>query len=66
MSKTALPDPTEQPTLTVERAAAILGVGRATAYTAVQRGEIPCIRIGRRLVVPTAQLIALLSGEVAQ
>ena len=39
-------------TLTVEEAAASLGISRASAYEAVRRGEIPAIRIGRRILVP--------------
>jgi excisionase family DNA binding protein len=39
-------------TMTVEEAARILGVSRATAYDAVSRGEIPCLRIGRRILIP--------------
>lgn len=29
-----------------------LGIGRNAAYAAVQRGEIPSRRIGRRIIVP--------------
>ena len=47
-------------TLTVEEAAKVLGVGRNTAYEAVRRGEIPSIRVGRRLVVPKAALERML------
>lgn len=47
-------------TLTVEEAAEILGLSRAFAYEAVRRGEIPSIRIGRRILVPRAALQRLL------
>lgn len=49
-----IPDPAEQPTMTVEETGEALGISRSTAYDAVRRGEIPSIRLGRRLVVPTA------------
>jgi excisionase family DNA binding protein len=52
----------ERQTLTVEQAAEVLGVGRNSAYEAVRRGEIPVVRIGRRLVVPRAALERML-GE---
>ena len=55
--------PTESLTITVEEAAQRLGIGRNTAYEAVQRGEIPSLRIGRRLLVPVAALERLLAGE---
>ena len=43
-------------TVTVEEAATILGVGRNKAYEAARSGEIPTIRIGKRLLVPRAAL----------
>ena len=50
-------------TLTVEEAAEILGISRAFAYEAVRRGEVPSIRIGRRILVPRAALNRLLSSD---
>ncbi len=50
-------------TWTVEEAAVALGVSRAFAYDAVRRGEIPAIRIGRRILVPRAALGDLLAGS---
>ena len=46
----------ERRTYTVPEAAAILGIGRAAAYEAVRRGDVPSIRIGKRVVVPKAAL----------
>ncbi len=63
-TRRSLPDPREQPTVTVEEAALILGVSRATAYAAARDGTIVALRIGRRLVIPTARLIELLEGGV--
>lgn len=48
------------PTITVERAGELLGVSRRTAYRAAAAGELPTLRLGRRLLVPTAQLRTLL------
>jgi excisionase family DNA binding protein len=56
-----LPSPVVQPTVTVEHAGRILGISRASAYDGVARGEIPSIRVGRRLLVPTAALRRLLA-----
>jgi excisionase family DNA binding protein len=50
-------------TVTVEEAASLLGVGRTAGYEAARSGTIPTIRIGRRLVVPTAALEKLLSAS---
>jgi excisionase family DNA binding protein len=44
----------ERRTVTVQEVASILGVGRNKAYEAARSGEIPTIRIGRRLLVPLA------------
>jgi excisionase family DNA binding protein len=48
------------PTISVEHAGRLLGLGRSASYEAVQRAELPVIRFGRRMVVPTARLLALL------
>lgn len=48
-------------TLSVEGAADALGISRALAYEAIKRGEIPHIRIGKRILVPKAQLDRLLA-----
>ncbi len=48
-------------TLSVEEAAKVLGIGRNLCYDKVKTGEIPVIRIGRRLLVPRAALEKLLS-----
>lgn len=53
----------ERLTLTVEEAATLLGISRAFAYEAVRRGEIPSIRIGRRVLVPKAGLQRMLDVE---
>ena len=46
-------------TCTVPEAGALLGIGRDAAYSAAERGEIPTLRLGRRLVVPVAKLLQL-------
>lgn len=43
-------------TVTVEQAAKLLGIGRSTAYELVRTGDLPSLRLGRRIVVPTAKL----------
>lgn len=52
----------ERLTLTVEQAAKLLGIGRNLAYERVKTGEIPVIRVGRRLLVPRKALDRLLDG----
>ncbi len=53
---------TKRMTVTVEEAGALLGIGRNLAYQAVRSGEIPSIRIGKRLLVPRDALNGLLSA----
>ena len=43
-------------TITVIETAKRLGIGRNTAYEAVKRAEIPSVRIGRRILVPSKAL----------
>jgi excisionase family DNA binding protein len=56
--------PPQRLTMTVEEAAIALGISRATAYDAVSRGEIPCIRIGRRILIPKVALETKMSQVV--
>ena len=43
---------TQRDTYTIQEAGQRLGIGRNAAYDAARRGEIPTIKIGRRLLVP--------------
>jgi excisionase family DNA binding protein len=52
-------------TLTVEETAQRLGIGRNQAYEAIRRGEIPVVRIGKRLLIPEAALERMLNTEAA-
>jgi excisionase family DNA binding protein len=56
----------ERLTMTVEEVAKALGISRAFAYEAVHRGDIPHIRIGKRMLVPRAALARILTVEVPQ
>ena len=50
---------------TLDEVASLLRISRGSAYEAAKRKEIPTIRIGRRLLVPTDALERLLSGNTA-
>jgi excisionase family DNA binding protein len=50
----------ERLTYTLNEAARRLGISRALAYEAANRGELPVCRIGRRVLVPRAALLRLL------
>lgn len=47
----------------VEEVAEMLGVGRTHAYAMVKSGELPSVRLGRRILVPAAVLDKLLAIE---
>jgi excisionase family DNA binding protein len=57
------PAQTKPETTTITAAAKRLKIGRNQAYESAARGELPVIRIGRRLLVPTAALDRMLRGE---
>jgi excisionase family DNA binding protein len=52
-------------TQTVEEAAKELGIGRNQAYAAAKRGEIPTIRIGKRILVLREPFKKILAGGQA-
>jgi excisionase family DNA binding protein len=52
-------------TCSVDEAAAVLGIGRSTAYAAAHDGSLPVLRVRTRLLVPTAKLLAMLGCDDA-
>lgn len=54
----------EKLTLSVTEAAAMLGLSRNAAYQGCQNGQIPHIKIGKRILISRVQLERLLTGEV--
>lgn len=50
-------------TYKVAEAAKLLGIGRNGAYEAIARGDLPAIRLGKRLVVAKATLDRMLGIE---
>lgn len=59
-----LPDPTQTPTIDIAEAATLIGVGRSLAYESIRDGTWPTtvLRIGQKIRIPTAQVLALLSA----
>lgn len=52
-------------TVNVEELARLMGIGKRQAYEAVERGDIPSIRLGRRIVISTRVIKGILeSGTV--
>lgn len=55
----------ERRTLTVDEAARELGIGRTLAFQMARTGQLPVIRLGRRVLVPRAALERLLADPQA-
>jgi excisionase family DNA binding protein len=47
-------------TYSVDQAARMLGIGRSAAYDAATSGQIPAVRIGRRILIPRTALDRML------
>jgi len=49
-------------TLNVKDAAWVLGVSKNSCYQAVLKGELPSIRLGKRILIPSQALKAMLES----
>ncbi len=56
----------ERPVLTVSEAAELLGVSRAFAYELVVCGELPAVRLGRRIMIPRVGIQRIIENSVAE
>ena len=54
---------TSSATLSIAKTAKLLNLGINQTYEAAHRGDIPCIKIGRRLLVPRVALERMLAGS---
>lgn len=59
-ARTAQSHPVDRLTYTVDEAAQLLGISRNSAYEAARTGDLPTIRVGRRILVPRSRLEELL------
>ncbi len=50
--------------LTVDEAAYLLNISRSLAYELIARGELPALRLGRRIVIPRVMLEGLLGTAI--
>jgi hypothetical protein len=61
MTAAGLPQRMDLPgLLKVEQASILMGISRSAAYRAIAAGDVPSVRFGCRLYVPTARLLELL------
>lgn len=54
------------PTLKPEEAFGLLGVGRTAGYELIRKDELPALRLGGKLLVPTAALLRLIGWDWRQ
>jgi excisionase family DNA binding protein len=57
--------PFERPVLTVQEVAELFGVSRWLVQQSARTGELPCIRLGRRILFSRARVESLLLGDAA-
>ena len=58
-----LEDLRRRATITVPEAALLLGIGRSACFEAARRGELPTLRLGRRVLVPVPALLRMLGSS---
>lgn len=46
--------------VTIPEAGAVLGLSKSAAYRAAEAGQLPTLRLGRRLMVPVPKLLMML------
>jgi excisionase family DNA binding protein len=64
-SEAPTPSPTtERLVLTVDEAAYLLNISRTLAYELIARGELPALRLGRRIVIPRVTLEKLVGTAI--
>jgi excisionase family DNA binding protein len=51
--------------LRVGEVARLLGGGRGLVYESIRQGQLPAIRIGRRILIPRDRLLAHLDGTAS-
>ena len=60
MAKQEISAELQKLTMSVERASELLGISRGAGYRAARTGELPTIRFGKKILIPTAKLRELL------
>lgn len=56
--------PLQRRSYTVKEAAGILGLGPQAVRNAVERGELRCVRVGTRVIIPLTAIAKLLGDEL--
>jgi excisionase family DNA binding protein len=59
-------DQPQKTMLSVEEAGEMLGISRQLAYQLANRDDFPCLRIGRRMLIPRSKLIVWVDNHCGQ
>ncbi len=54
----------ERVVITVGETANLLGICKNSVYKAIREGGLPCIRVGKRVLVPVGRLSELLGADL--
>ncbi len=65
-STPAEPAQPQKTMLSVEEAGEMLGISRQLAYQLARRDDFPCLRIGRRMLIPRSKLIEWVDNHCGQ
>jgi len=55
-----------EPTISIPEYARLVGVSRASGYTYAREGQVPTIRVGKRVRVPSAHALRQLGLDSSQ
>jgi excisionase family DNA binding protein len=53
----------EKKTASIKEVGRVLGIGRSLTFKLINSGEIPSIRLGRRILVPVAALEKIVASK---
>jgi excisionase family DNA binding protein len=66
VSAAPAPSPRTEPLVySIEQVARLLGISRSHAYESVQRGQLPHIKLGARILIPRAALDRMLEAPAS-
>lgn len=53
----------EKITFNIQEAAEIMGISKSLAYRLASNGEIPCMKLGNRILIPKARLYEFIQKQ---
>ena len=59
-------DPIQRHGYSPEEAALSLGLGRTNTYALIKEGKLGVVRLGKKIIVPVAEIVAFLEREMTR